>query len=84
MLRTNPYQPEPMEVIARDGTPVMVQVRKRRLRVKEIANTWRVDEEWWRRLISRLYFLLELESGVRLTVFQDLVSGGWYKQNVEF
>ncbi len=74
-----------MEVIAREGKPVVIHFKKRRLRVKEVVNVWRIDEEWWRRLISRLYFLLELESGMRITVFQDLEGGEWYKQgNVQF
>jgi hypothetical protein len=81
MFRANPYQPEQVAVVARDGKPVVVQVKERRQRVRGVINTWRIDEEWWRKLISRLYFLLELESGIRLTVFQDLESGGWYRQN---
>ena len=65
MSRTNPYDPEPAEVVVRGGKPVMVQIKKRRVPVKEIVNIWRIDEEWWRRLISRLYFLLDLEGGER-------------------
>jgi len=75
----NPYHPEPISVVARDGLPVMVQVRKRNLRVREIMNTWRIEEEWWRAPISRLYFLLELENGMRLTLFVE--NGNWYRQN---
>jgi hypothetical protein len=41
---------------------------------------WRVDDEWWRQEVSRLYFRLELEGGIRLTVFQDLISLKWYEQ----
>jgi len=81
MSRTCPYNPEPAEVVVQGGKPVAVQVKKRRLRVRSIVNIWRIDEEWWRRLISRLYFLLELEGGARCTVFQDLENGGWYRQN---
>ena len=65
--------------VARDGLPVMVQVRKRNLRVREIMNTWRIEEEWWREPISRLYFFLELENGARLTLFIE--NGNWYRQN---
>ena len=81
MFRRGPYDPEALEVIVRDGKPVMVRVKKRHLRVSEVVNTWRIDEEWWRKPISRLYFLLDLENGKRLTVFQDLEHGGWYRQN---
>jgi hypothetical protein len=80
MFKENPYGPEPVEVIDRGGTPVAVTIKKRRLQVKEIANIWRIDEEWWRKTISRLYFLLELENGMRLTIFHDLQDGNWYRQ----
>jgi hypothetical protein len=49
--------------------------------VKEILNTWRMDEESWREQISRLYCLLEFSSGSRFTVFKDLITGQWRRQN---
>ncbi len=79
--KTSPYTPEPIDVTVRDGKPVMVRIKKRRLLVKEIINVWRIDEEWWRTPISRFYFLLEMESGMRVTLFHDLEDGGWYRQN---
>jgi hypothetical protein len=48
--------------------------------VTAIGETWRIDDEWWRTEISRQYYLLELEGGVRTTVFHDLVTGAWYTQ----
>ena len=81
MSKTCPYSPEPLDVVVRSGKPVALKVKKRRLQVTRIVNIWRIDEEWWRRLISRLYFLLELEGGARCTVFHDLENGGWYRQN---
>ena len=70
----SPYDPEPAEVIAREGTPKAVKHRKSLLQVKEILNVWRVDDEWWRKPISRLYYLLEFTNGSRLTFFQDLIT----------
>lgn len=81
MFRTTPYTPEPIEVTVRDGKPVMVRIKRRRLPVIEVVNVWRIDEEWWRKAISRLYFLLEVEGGMRITLFHDLESRGWYRQN---
>jgi hypothetical protein len=85
-MRTNmksPYDPEPIQVVTPgpDRKPVSVLVKKRRLSVSRVLNIWRIDEEWWRKPISRLYFLLELQNGMRLTVFHDLEQGGWYRQN---
>ena len=61
--------------------------RLRWLAVAAVAETWRVDEGWWRpttgdgqRGISRLYFEVVLEEGRALTLFQDLLGEGWYVQ----
>jgi hypothetical protein len=58
-----------------------IKYRKRLLQVEEILNKWRIDEEWWRKPISRLYYEIAFASGSRFTVFQDLITGKWYKQN---
>ncbi|MGD0234599.1 MAG: hypothetical protein ABSC55_08670 [Syntrophorhabdales bacterium] len=49
--------------------------------MKAILNTWRIDDEWWRKPISRLYYLVEFTNGSRLTVFRDVLTGKWYRQN---
>ena len=77
----SPYDPEPIEVIATEGIPKAVNHRKRLLHVKEVLNMWRIDDQWWRKPISRLYYLVEFTSGSRLTVFRDLTTGKWYRQN---
>jgi len=62
------------------GVPAAITRKGARRRVVQVVDTWRVDDEWWRQEVSRLYFQLELEGGFRLTVFQDLLSGNWYEQ----
>ncbi|MGH9063712.1 MAG: hypothetical protein ACRDZQ_02470 [Acidimicrobiales bacterium] len=64
------------------GRPAAVTAQGRRQRaVVGIQETWRVDEGWWRpRPLSRLYVRLTLDDGQRLTVYQDLVEGGWWAQ----
>jgi len=56
-----------------------VAVRRWR-RVVGIVDVWRVDDEWSRDEISRRYCSLDLETGERVTVFQDLQGWGWYWQ----
>ena len=77
----SPYDPERIEVAAQEGRPFVVRLKKRPVLVKDVVNVWRIDEEWWRKPISRLYFSLELENGARITVFRDLLGGRWYRQN---
>ena len=75
------FTPREVGVIAnQDGEPTTVALKKRQRKVVSIRNTWRIDDEWWREEISRLYFELELVNGTVVTVFQDQVSGKWYQQ----
>ena len=41
---------------------------------------WRLATGDWPRGISRLYCAVVLEDGRALTLFQDLLRGGWYVQ----
>ena len=62
------------------GDPVAITWRGRRLAVAAVADRWRIDDEWWRRLISRLYRCLILEDERMIVIFEDLVDGRWYAQ----
>jgi len=62
------------------GEPHAIAWQGRFRRVTVIHDRWRIDDEWWREEISRVYFEVELEGGRRLTVFHDLVAGGWFLQ----
>jgi hypothetical protein len=76
-----PHEPKRIQVAMKDGMPCVVTYKRRRLSVAAILNRWRIDEEWWRTAISRMYYHLELQNHVRLTVFHDLLTGAWYHQN---
>ena len=56
MSKAGPYEPEKIDVIDGEGRPLAVVYKKRRLRVASIVDAWRIDEEWWRDEVSRLYF----------------------------
>ncbi|MGQ9674387.1 MAG: hypothetical protein ACUVX1_01800 [Chloroflexota bacterium] len=49
--------------------------------VEEIRDRWRIDDEWWRRPISRLYYQVIMKDGRMLTLFHDLVDSGWFMQS---
>ncbi len=68
----------------REGRPVEVSSRgqKRAGRVVAVRESWRIDDEWWRRPISRLYHQVILERGEILTLYRDLIDGRWYVQKV--
>jgi hypothetical protein len=48
--------------------------------VETTLETWRIDDEWWRQLISRRYFAVILEGGSRVVLFEDLVTHEWFMQ----
>ena len=74
-------EPRPASVHAdRNGVPLMVVHGRRRLRVEVVRETWRIDDEWWRRPISRIYHTVVLEDGKSVTIYQDLAAGGWFMQ----
>ena len=51
--------------------------------IPEILDSWRIDDEWWRKQpVSRLYYRVLLEDGTVVGLFKDLVSGEWYRQRV--
>ncbi len=48
--------------------------------VEEVLEIWRIDDEWWRRPISRRYVEVVLEGGAHVVLFEDLVTGDWFCQ----
>ncbi len=73
--------PRPIEVVADGrGEPATVAIDGRRLAVVAVQDRWRVDDLWWRRPLSRLYFEVVLEDGRLLTLYHDLAEGGWATQ----
>ena len=64
-----------------DGRPLSVNQKGRIMKIASIDDLWRIDEEWWReKPITRIYYQLTAEGGGRLTIFQDLTDGNWYRQ----
>lgn len=49
-------------------------------KVEEVLEIWRIDDEWWRRPISRRYVEVVLNGGGHVVLFEDLVTGHWFCQ----
>jgi hypothetical protein len=69
-----------MEVLRAPRDQRRVRGSERTGKVAAIRETWRIDDEWWRRPISRLYYEVVLENGRILTLYHDLLEGGWWEQ----
>ena len=63
-----------------EGTPAVVYRRNRPFRVEAVRERWRIDDEWWRDPIRRVYAEVILENGRPLVLYRDLVDGRWYEQ----
>ncbi len=75
-------RPRPVDVRTdEDGEPLRVRLPGRpSRRVEAVRERWRIDDEWWRRPISRDYRAVVLDDGRALTLYHDLLDGSWYVQ----
>lgn len=80
-MKRFPFQPEPIDVITVGNLPSRVVLKRRLRRVREVCNLWRIDDGWWFKPITRLYYTLDLDGGGRITVFRDIAEGRWYRQD---
>ena len=49
--------------------------------VSEVLDSWRIDDEWWRKIpIARVYYRVVMEDDRSVTIFEDLLTGEWYRQ----
>jgi len=83
-LASNPHpSPLPSREMEREKRKASLVSDGKWMRVAEIENLWKVNDEWWRgpdEEISRLYYVLRLESGQQITIYLDLIANNWYRQ----
>ncbi len=49
--------------------------------VSLVRRPWRIDQHWWREAsVSRVYYRVAPEAGPPLTLYRDLVSEDWFRQ----
>lgn len=48
--------------------------------VESVGEIWRIDDEWWRRPISRRCIEVVLDGGKHVLLFEDLTTGEWWVQ----
>ena len=47
---------------------------------RDLLESWRIDDEWWRQSIARCYHEVILYGGKRVVLFEDIVTGEWFAQ----
>lgn len=75
-------QPRPVRVLSdQNEVPVGLFWNGRQCRIDFVKERWRIDDEWWRRPISRRYFRIVLITGVLITLYHDMQEDQWYLQS---
>ena len=63
------------------GVPHRVRFEGMMRGVTAVQDRWRIDDEWWRETaVSRMYYQVQLDGGRVITVYRDLIGGGWWLQ----
>jgi hypothetical protein len=75
-------EPRPIEVeTTSEGEPEAIRAGGEWRHVSLTRRPWRIDQLWWRgATVSRMYYRVAPEDGPAVTIFRDLVSGAWYRQ----
>jgi len=74
--------PSAIEVEAsEEGVPLRLRLGSVWQDVTLVRRPWRIDQQWWRsEPVRRDYFRVAPGDGPPLTVYHDLVSGEWCRQ----
>jgi hypothetical protein len=49
--------------------------------VRIVRSAWRIDQHWWRTSsVSRIYYRITTEASPVLTIYRDLQTGTWSRQ----
>jgi hypothetical protein len=74
--------PEAIEAeVSAEGAPVRLRLGAAWQDVAPVRRPWRVDQHWWRgEPVRRDYHRVMPVGGPPLTVYHDLVSNEWFRQ----
>ncbi len=74
-------RPRPVDVTCdASGAPLRIVVEGRAREVAAVKDSWRLDDEWWREPLCRLYYVVECADGTLETLYCDLLTQKWYRQ----
>ena len=77
----SPSTPMPTKVQEdEEQRPVAVSLFGVEVGVAAIDEWWEDEEFWWRHdPVVRVTYQVTLEDGQRLTIFRNMLTGGWYR-----
>ena len=63
------------------GVPLRLRLGGTWRDVSLVRRPWRIDQNWWRDAeVSRLYYRIAPDNGPPLTIYRDLITGDWFRQ----
>ena len=72
--------PEEFEEDA-EQRPVAVTLYGVSVPIESIEERWEDAGDWWKdNPVVRMYYRVTLEAGQQLSIFRNMVHGGWYRQ----
>ena len=78
-----PAAPTPMPIHAQEDDefrPVALVLEDRSQTVASVDERCEVEEDCWKDYpLVRMYYRVTLEDGQELTIFRNMVHGGWYR-----
>ena len=78
--RLKPSQELEVETSA-DGTPCRLRGLGAWQDVSLVRRPWRIDQHWWRgEPVRRDYYRVAPADGPATTIYRDVVSGAWFRQ----
>lgn len=69
-------------VIDGQGRPSSFRWDESHHEVVGICKSWRVDTDWWKRRIARIYYKVETGEGLLCDLYLDEVGGKWYLERI--
>jgi hypothetical protein len=81
---TRLYANHPLVQVETDeaGTPIRLRMDGVAHGEVGICNQWRVDDDWWREPVARVYFKVVTRDGLLCTVFWDEIRGTWHLERI--
>lgn len=75
-------EPQPISVQESESEmPVAVLMQDVWRPVEVTRGAWSIDQHWWRgKAVRRTYYRLAPDDGAPITVFKDLTTGQWFRQ----
>ena len=67
---------------AAQGQPVVFTWQGQEHGVDRLLQQWRVDVGWWQSRVWRAYFKLSTQTGLLVVIYQDLITGFWFLQQL--